>query len=123
MVLAVVDDFLFRSKIRTVARQAGVEVAFVQSSDEALARARAEGPRLIIFDLNSTKLDAIATIAAVRRDPALAPIATLAFASHVQVELIEEARQAGAGVVMPRSAFAAQLADILRSASDSPQPS
>jgi CheY-like chemotaxis protein len=103
MVLAVVDDFLFRSKIRTVARQAGVEVAFVQSSDEALARARAEGPRLIIFDLNSTKLDAIATIAAVRRDPALAPIATLAFASHVQVELIEEARQAGAGVVMPRS--------------------
>jgi hypothetical protein len=41
----------------------------------------------------------------------------MGFVSHVQVAVIEAAQQAGAEQVLPRSAFAARLADILMSAS------
>ena len=115
MVLAAVDDLLFRSKIRTTAKQAGVDLTLVHSAAEIAAEARARHPTLVIFDLNSDKGDPIATIAEMKKDPAFAGIRTLAFVSHVQTELIQAARAAGADEVMPRSAFASQLAEILLS--------
>ena len=115
MVLVAVDDLLFSSKIRATARQAGVEIAFARSPGEILDQARASKPALVIFDLNSAKTDPVATITALTADPALAGIRTLGFASHVHTELIAAAQEAGADQVLPRSAFAGNLADILLS--------
>jgi DNA-binding NarL/FixJ family response regulator len=115
MVLVAVDDLLFSSKIRATARQAGVDLAFARTSDEVLSQARASSPALVIFDLNSAKTEPIATIAALKADPALAAIRTIGFASHVHTALIAAAREAGADQVLPRSAFAGNLTDILLS--------
>ena len=117
MVLAAVDDLLFSSKIRATAKAAGVELAFARSPQEILEQARTHKPSLVIFDLNSGKTDPVATIAALKADPALATIRTLAFASHVHTDLIASARKAGADQVLPRSAFAANLAELLVSSS------
>jgi DNA-binding NarL/FixJ family response regulator len=114
-ILAAVDDLLFSSKIRATAKAVGVDVQFARTPDEILARARALKPSLAIFDLNSGKTDPVRTIAALKADPELAPIRTIGFASHVHVDLIAAARTAGADEVMPRSAFASHLADILQS--------
>lgn len=116
-ILAAVDDFLFRSKIRAVAKHVNVEVVFAQTPDEILAQARAAKPALVIFDLNSQKADPIATIAALKADAALAGVRAIAFASHVHVDLIDAAKRAGADQVMARSQFAGNLAEILGSAS------
>jgi DNA-binding NarL/FixJ family response regulator len=113
MVLAAVDDLLFSSKIRATAKAAGVELTFARSPQEILEQARTQKPSLVIFDLNSGKTDPVATIAALKADPALATIRTLAFASHVHTDLIASARKAGADQVLPRSAFAANLAELL----------
>ena len=89
------DDLLFSSKIRTTAKQAGVELAFARTPADILSQARALKPTLIIFDLNSPKIDPINTVTALRQDPELA------------------AREAGVDEVMARSAFAANLDKIL----------
>lgn len=115
MVLIAVDDLLFSSKIRATAKQAGVEIAFARTPAEILDQARSIKPALAIFDLNSAKTDPVATIATMKRDPELAPIRAIGFVSHVHTELIRAAQAAGADDVMPRSAFAAHLADILLS--------
>jgi DNA-binding NarL/FixJ family response regulator len=115
MVLAAVDDLLFSSKIRTTAKQAGVELTFARSPQEILEQARALKPSRVIFDLNSGKTDPIATITALKQDAALGPARVLAFASHVHTELLASARSAGADQVLARSAFAANLAEILLS--------
>jgi DNA-binding NarL/FixJ family response regulator len=115
-ILAAVDDFLFRSKIRAVAKHVNAEVTFAQTQDDVLAQARAGKPALVIVDLNSQKVDPIATIAAIKTDPALAGVRTIGFASHVHVQLIEAARKAGADQVLARSQFAGNLAEILASA-------
>jgi PleD family two-component response regulator len=113
MILVAVDDLLFSSKIRATAKQAGVELAFARSPQEILDQARALKPPLVIFDLNSGKTDPINTIAALKSDPELAVIRTVGFVSHVDSSTIAAARNAGTDQVMPRSAFAAQLAEIL----------
>jgi DNA-binding NarL/FixJ family response regulator len=113
MILAAVDDLLFSSKIRTTAKQAGVDVVFARTPAEILGQSRTLDPALVIFDLNSAKANPIETIAALKSDPQLASIRTLGFVSHVHTGLIEAARAAGIDDVMARSAFAGNLAEIL----------
>lgn len=114
-ILAAVDDLLFSSKIRATAKQVGADVQFARTPEEILTQARRIRPGLVIFDLNSAKTDPVNTIAALKADPDIASTRTIGFASHVHVDLINAARQAGADEVLPRSAFAGRLADILLS--------
>lgn len=122
MILAAVDDLLFSSKIRTVAKQAGVAITFARTPAEILEQSRTLKPSLVIFDLNSAKAEPIDTVAAMKRDAELAPIPTLGFVSHVHTALITAAREAGMDEVVARSAFAGNLAEILQAADRPAQP-
>jgi PleD family two-component response regulator len=113
MVLAVVDDLMFASKIRTTAQLVGVDVSFARSSDAALGVMRTNAPALVIFDLNNNRSDPLGTVAAMKRDASLASIPIVGFVSHVQADLIEAARAAGVDDVLARSAFTARLSEIL----------
>jgi CheY-like chemotaxis protein len=113
VILAVVDDLMFTSKIKNAAGQLGVPLTFARSSGSALEQMRQSAPSLVIFDLNSARTDPLGTVGAMKRDPALASIPTVGFVSHVQTDLIDAARQAGVDDVMARSAFTARLGEIL----------
>ena len=113
MVLVAVDDLLFSSKIRATAKQVGVELTFARTPSDILQQARTLKPSLVIFDINSEKADPIGTVAALKADPELKDIPTTGFVSHVNTALIMAARQAGMDEVMARSAFAANLPQIL----------
>jgi PleD family two-component response regulator len=113
MILAVLDDLMFCSKIKTAANHLGVDLRFSRSLDGALDTMRRNPPSLVIFDLNNTRLDPLGIVAAMKQDPALASIPTVGYASHVQTDVINAARQAGVGEVLARSAFTQQLAEIL----------
>jgi CheY-like chemotaxis protein len=113
MILAVLDDLMFTSKIKTTASGLGVPIVFARSSANAISEMRRQAPALAIFDLNNPRTDPLGTIVAMKADPALAAIPTMGYVSHVQTDLIDAARLAGFGEVLPRSAFAAGLAGIL----------
>jgi CheY-like chemotaxis protein len=113
MILVAVDDLLFSSKIRATARQVGVDLVFARTPADILAQARALKPSLVIFDINCDKADPITTVAALKADPELNVIPTTGFVSHVNTSLIMAARGAGMDEVMARSAFAANLPQIL----------
>jgi PleD family two-component response regulator len=114
MILAVLDDLMFSSKIKTAANQLGVALAFARSADGALTAMRKDAPSLVIFDLNNARINPLGIVAAMKEDVSLASIPTLGYASHVQTDVINAARQAGVGEVLARSAFAMQLGDILK---------
>ncbi|PYQ94105.1 MAG: response regulator [Acidobacteria bacterium] len=113
MILAVLDDLMFTSKIKTAASQLGVAVTFARSADAALGEMRKASPTLVIFDLNNARIDPLGIVAMMKQDAALASIPTIGYASHVQTEIIAAARQAGVGEVMARSAFTQQIGEIL----------
>ena len=113
MILAVLDDLMFSSKIKTAANQLGVDLRFSRSVDGALDTMRKHETTMVIFDLNNERIGPLAIVAKMKADPALAAIPTVGYASHVQTEVINAARQAGVGEVLARSAFVQQLAEIL----------
>jgi len=114
MILAVLDDLMFSSKIKTTATQLGVPLAFARSSATALAEMKKAAPSLVILDLNNPRTDPLGIVAAMLADPALAAIPTVGYVSHVDTAVINAARQAGVTDVLPRSAFAMQLPEILK---------
>ena len=114
MILAVLDDLMFSSKIKTAATHLGVPLTFARSSAAALAEMRKSAPSLVIFDLNNPRTDPLGTVAAMHADPALAAIPTVGYVSHVDTEVINAARQAGLTEVLARSAFTMQLPEILK---------
>ena len=114
MILAVVDDLMFSSKIKTAATQLGVSLRFARSSAAALAEMRNEGPSLVILDLNNPRTDPLGIVNAMHADPTLSAIPTVGYVSHVDTDVINAARQAGVTEVLARSAFTTQLADILK---------
>ena len=104
---------MFSSKIKTAANGLGVDLRFSRSVDGALETMRKNPTTMVIFDLNNERISALAIVAAMKQDPALASIRTVGFASHVQTDVIDAARKAGVGEVLARSAFVAQLSEIL----------
>jgi PleD family two-component response regulator len=113
VILAIVDDLMFTSKIRATAGQLGVAVTFARSREAALTEMRQQTPSLVILDLNSARTDPLGTVLEMKGDDALAAIPTVGYVSHVRTDVIDAARQAGVDEVMARSAFTMQLPEIL----------
>jgi PleD family two-component response regulator len=113
MILAILDDLMFTSKIKTTAKQIGAAVTFARSADGALSEMKKDPPSLVILDLNNPRTSPLAIVQSMKADPALAAVPTLGYVSHVDTATIDAARQAGVGEILARSAFTMQLAEIL----------
>ena len=113
-VVALMDDLFFQMKVAETAKHLGVELK-VATNGDALLTLLEPPPKLVIVDLNarSQPLRAIERIRAGQN-----PVRVVAFLSHVQTELVAQARTAGCDEVMPRSSFTANLAAILGAAKD-----
>src|SRR5262249_3522431 len=79
MVLAIVDDLMFVSKIKAAASSLGISLTVARSMDAALEHMRQTAPSLVILDLNGTRTDPLGTVAAMKRDPELSAIPTIGF--------------------------------------------
>ncbi len=110
MIVAVVDDLMMRSRISTAARHAGVEVVFVSSVVQARDLA-AGGATMVALDLNHPRVRPADLTAHLR--PYLAGLNVVGFVSHVDAAAIAEARRSGMTDVLARSAFVAQLPDLI----------
>ncbi len=104
MILAVMTDLIFQVKIMDVAKRLGRTVRFVK--DLAVVPGEVQ---TVIFDLGYAGADPLAGIRAMKARG----LRTVAFVSHVQVELRREAEDAGCDVVVARSAFVQRLPEIL----------
>jgi ActR/RegA family two-component response regulator len=62
VVLAIVDDLLFVSKIKAAAGALGVALTVTRSMDAAIEQMRQTAPSLVILDLNSTRTDPLGTV-------------------------------------------------------------
>jgi CheY-like chemotaxis protein len=116
VILAILDDLMFTSKIRSAATLAGLTVAVARSTPDALERMRADPPALVILDLNNPRTDPLGILRAMKTDAALAAVPTVGFVAHVDTATIQAARDAGIDDVMPRSAFSSGLVAVLERA-------
>lgn len=116
-IVALVDDLFFISKMLETAKQVNVELKTAATPAALMELISQAPPALVIVDLNARQ-GGLAAVEQLRAAGNSMPI--VAFLSHVQVDLAERARAAGATQVMPRSVFTRDLAAILSEFSSRP---
>ena len=110
-VVALVPDLLFGSKIHASLAAAGHDV--VLTGIEADARAQAPGADVLVVDLASGTVEWPELVESMRAAGELAGTRTLAFYSHVDVEVREQALAAGFDLVVPRSRMNREGAELV----------
>jgi DNA-binding NarL/FixJ family response regulator len=118
MILALVDDLLFSSKIKAAADAASRPLTFVRNPDAMIDAIRTHRPDVVIVDLDRTTLAPIEFIRNVRSQADVAKTRIVGYVSHVKVDVIESARAAGIDQVMARSAFVNALPRLVAGPSD-----
>ncbi len=109
IVLAIVDDLIFQARIQAVAAPLGVEVRIAKTF--AQAQAAWSDAAVVVVDLNVASADPLEVVRTLRvQRPA---VTIIGYGSHVQAELLAQARAAGCTRVLPRSAFVQQLPSLL----------
>lgn len=123
-IFAYIDDLFFLAKINETARKLNLKVDFVKTDKDVLdpVEQTGEKPSLIIVDLNNLGVKPLSLIpklkAKLKKHTNI-----IGFLSHVQGDLKLKAQEAGCDMVLPRSAFSANLPQLLRrhAASDEPE--
>ena len=111
LIIAVVDDMFFASKIRAVAEAVGVEISFPRTKEVLVEKA--QGAQLILVDLHNQKFDPVGLATDLKADERLRTIPLIGFFSHVQTDLQRNAQAAGFDQVLPRSRFVQELPALL----------
>jgi CheY-like chemotaxis protein len=113
MIIVVVEDLVFLSKIRQTAEMLAIPIEVV---DPIIAEERARDPAVsaVILDLNHRDGRAVELVRALKAHPASQGIPITGFHSHVQEDLAAAARAAGCDRVLARSAMAQRLPELLK---------
>lgn len=137
VIVGFVADLLFNVKIGEVARKLDFEMRWIErASDVApgdpdapadrpgellhgqggalFSKLSAWQPALLIFDLNNERIPWRHWIASLKSSPATRRIPIIAFGSHVETEMLKDARKAGADTVVARSRFSSALPQLLQ---------
>ena len=104
---------MFTVKIQEAAKRAGMDVVFVKSHADAIAKAK-DNAAIIILDLNTSALEPLNVITELKSDSETCNIDLLGYVSHVQVDLKQAAQAKGCDMVVARSAFSQNLPTILK---------
>jgi PleD family two-component response regulator len=112
-VLAVVSDLFFSVKLTEAAKRAGLALEFVKDSNQVLEKAK-EKPSLIILDLNLESADPVQLIVKLKQNSDTKGISLIGYLSHIQVELKQQAQEAGCDMVLARSAFSQNMPQIFK---------
>ena len=110
--LAIVEDLMFAVKIGDAAKRSGLQAVFVKTEEDALTNASLS-PLLVVLDLNLARVHPVELIRTLKTGDAK-HIPLIAFVSHVQGELKQQAQDAGCDLVMARSAFSQNVQQILK---------
>lgn len=110
LVLVVVDDLMFQSRIAEAARGTGVRLARVASAAQVAEHAPAAAG--VLIDLDARRLPLADVLEALRSQRGAA-VPVVGFYSHVDTARAAEAAGAGCQRVLPRSAFVRELPGIL----------
>ncbi|MEK6677332.1 MAG: hypothetical protein AABZ47_16980 [Planctomycetota bacterium] len=111
-IIAVVQDLIFATKIRSTAASGGISLDLVRTASDLSAALDREPVCAVIVDLNLPGVEAVQAIVQAHAHPRQPRI--VAFGSHVDVPALNLASQTGAHEVMPRSRFSIVLPDLLQ---------
>lgn len=117
-VVVFLEDVYMTTKIRETAVRLSRDVRFVRDLVGLDKRLAGPSPKLVLLDLSAASLKPMELIQRVKTSSDWSGARLVAYASHAQAELMEEANRAGADTVLAKTDVAARLDEILQGVSE-----
>lgn len=95
-------------------RAEGVEVRFVATVEALVIEVARQRPAVVLVDVTDFELDGLAAMESLKGTPGTRDIPVVAFGDSLRADLLQDAQEAGADLVLPRGAFHKQLGSILK---------
>lgn len=113
MICFLTKDLMMSSNASSHARQKDIKLSTTPTIKSAIAMIQESKPHLLIVDLQTPGLDVELLGEEIKGlADAVCPL-TIAYAQHVNVELLEQAKTAGFDEVLTRGQFNAQVGKII----------
>jgi hypothetical protein len=103
-VVAFIPDLLFGSRVQAALLADGQTVELIGDPDAVTGALT--GASVLVVDLTDADYGGVSLVEALSAQGSLAGVRTLAFYSHVDVEMRTRAEQAGLDMIVPRSRMA-----------------
>jgi two-component system, cell cycle response regulator DivK len=113
-ILVADDDFDLRTIVSDFLTSEGFEVILAVDGEEALNKAKAEKPDLLVLDLSMPKMNGWDVARNIRKDPALCRIPIIAFTAHALKGAEANAREAGCNAYVAKPFSPEALVDKIR---------
>ncbi len=114
LIFALVNEIIFQEMIVKASQEANVECLFAVEEDTLLISLQEETPFLLFIDIGLSSLDGPSLIQKLKQNPATRSIPIVAFGNSLRSDLLQDAKEMGADLVLPKSAFREQLPKIIR---------
>lgn len=113
MIVFLTSDLMMSSSASSHARQRKLDLKTVDSASEAITLIEDQRPYLFLIDLQTPGLE-VDTLGQSLRELAdsICPL-TIAYAQHVNVDLLQQAKSAGFDQVLTRGQFNSQIGQIV----------
>lgn len=114
MILAFVGEALAGEMIKKAAREQSKD-CLVLSDEEAFWAALQEGtPEVLFLETGFSTSDGSELIQKLKQNPSARKIPIVSFGNSLRADLLQDAREAGADLALPKAAFREQLPGLIR---------
>ena len=113
MVVILTQDLMMSSSVGAVAKTNSVSVKSVSSINKAIGLLNEQQASLLLVDLQMPGLDVATLSAELANLPDESRPTSIAYAQHVNVELLEQGQQSGFDKVVTRGQLSRELGNLL----------
>ncbi|HEX2090934.1 MAG TPA: response regulator [Longimicrobiaceae bacterium] len=121
-ILLVEDNEDNRTIYRTFLEHVGYAVVEAVDGEEAVQRARENGPDLILMDVSIPRMDGWTATGILKSDPATAHIPVIALTAHALAQDRERAREVGCDGYLAKPVTPREVIEEIRRFLPSPEP-
>jgi PleD family two-component response regulator len=122
LVLAIVSDVFFYTKLRDALRPQGYRLERARTQEEVVQKAAGLQPVAVVLNMSEEALDPFRALEQIRGDARVKALPVLAFANHEEVETWRRAKELGVTKIVSRNEFSSRLRELIEEVV-SPQPS
>ena len=114
MIITLVNDLTFQELIKKSSEAAKSKCLVIAEEETFLVALKEEIPNVLMIDIGLSTFDGCGLIQKLKQNPATRSIPIVVFGNSLRADLMQDAKEMGADLVLPKSAFREQLPGIIR---------
>jgi CheY-like chemotaxis protein len=114
LIIVLAGEVLFMEMIEKTAREESTDCLILNDEEAFWVALQEETPKVVFLETGFSSFDAPELVQKLKRNPSTRGIQVVVFGNSLRADLLQDAQEAGADLVLPKSAFREQVRELIR---------